>query len=362
MDHLARDFVDLNAISDVPVVNESTINDSTTRQNNLVAAPMQRISNHSLLSADALENDAIFAGTLCVGTLAEVICVVENPTNEPLNYKIRLKSISLVAGVASSNFPVASVMLASTQDHVIFQPRSETEINVMVTPLIEGKIRITLELISEDKKCSNIIRLIEVIGELPKFKVLEPQNGIAQFGTLNENADKNLPLILQNNGTSKLPLKLMLYEDDHNPICYKIIINPGETLQSEIYLNTRHLHTFASDSLLLQGKLIVLLDMTEGILFRIPLIKTLLLAAKIVKNDFIGIENELPLVLKSGSPSQPVIEFLNVRNNATMPVEVYAEIDQCSEFNVEPKCIKVFPQEIKTFQVIFKPNTIHKSR
>ncbi|XP_065208747.1 uncharacterized protein LOC135837414 [Planococcus citri] len=355
-DHLARDFIDLNAISDEP-----STNDTTARQNNLKAAPMQRISNHSLLSADVLENDVIFAGTLCVGTLAEVICVVENPTDEPLNYKIRLQSIVSTAGV-SSGYPAASVMLASTQDHVVFQPRSETDINVMVTPLVEGKIRVTLQLISDDKKCSNIIRLIEVIGEMPKFRILEPRNGVAQFGVLNETTNKSLPLILQNDGTSKLPLKLMLYETDRNPVCSKVVVNPGETLRGEIHLNTSHLMTFNSDKLRLDGKLIVFLDKTEGIPLKLPLIETILLTAEIMRNDFIVIDNELPIVLRSGSVLQSVVEFLNVRNNGPKPVDVYAEIDKSSEFSIEPKCIQVSSQESRTFEVTFKPNSINNSR
>lgn len=307
----------------------------------------------------ANENDSIFAGNLCVGTLAEVIVVVENPTNEPLKYKISLKSIS---NDKPSSTPAASVMLASDNEHITFLALAETEINVMITPLVEGKISINLEFVSDDKKCSNITRRIEIVSEMPKFKILQPDTGVVQFGSLNENTQKSVPLVLKNEGTSRLPLKLMLYEDQQtNPTYAKVTIGPSETLQCEVCVSTSQVTSVTNDTLYLQGKLIIILDTPEGIPVKIPLIRTLLLSARVIKTVLV-IDSESPLILKCGGLSNLVTEYLNVRNVSMVPLEVAAEIERSSEFTVEPKFFKLFPHDRKVLEVNFKPNTINTSR
>lgn len=360
--HLPRDFVDLNAESGdsqngYPNI---TSNISQLKQNNsIVTAPVQRISsNHSLLNGDTAgtEGETIFAGNLCVGTLAEVIVVVENPTKEILEYKICLKSIT---NDKPSSYPAASVMLASNDEYVTFSPRVETEINFMITPLVEGRINITLELISQDNKCSNITRYIEIVSETPKLTI-QPE-GLMQFGVLNENTVKNLPLILQNETSSKLPLKLMLYEDNQtNPSYVRVTLNSFERLDCEICVSTSQI-TAVDDTLNLKGKLIILIDTPESVAVKIPLIRTLLISATVIRTVLM-VENESPLVLKSTSFTNSVSDFLNVKNVGRMPLDIYVDVERFFEFTVEPKYFKLAPNERKSIKINFKPSNTNKSR
>lgn len=72
-------------------------------------------------------SDIIHAGTLCLGTQVEVIIDMENPSREPLKYKMALKSILLNGHV---NLMAVSVMLVSNYPDVILFPNSNNEIKV----------------------------------------------------------------------------------------------------------------------------------------------------------------------------------------------------------------------------------------